>query len=409
MTIYYNQIIIKPNILLLQGPVGPFFSYFADFCIDNNVSVHKITFHYGEAWFYKHPQNIFKEDVHKWQKYFTDYVLQHNIQQIFLIGTHKIYHKIAIEYCKQHGIEIIVFEEGYIRSGFITVEKDGVNGNTSIPREPNVYYSYNTKHQIRLKQTNTLNTFAKLYNKFIFFYKYSFGLFITQWAIPNYKHHMPAKGIKTFIKWNKFYLSSIYHTILPFEKEKNTKWLYENQNQYYIAILQINTDSAITEYSTYNSMGEFITEVMSSFAMHAPKHTKLIIKHHPYDRGIHDYTNIINRLTKQLHLQTRIKYIIDLHLDLGLELSLGCILINSTTGYSSIERGIKTIALSKNAVFNIKGLTYQGSLSSFWNSEEKPDQKLYTRFKNYVIYHSQMRGCFYGGEICDFNKKFIFE
>lgn len=407
MTTCYNQIIIKPNILLLQGPVGPFFSYFADYCIDHDVHVHKITFHYGEAWFYKHPQTIFKEDINKWQEYFINYILQHNIQQIFLIGAHKIYHKIAIESCKQHNVEIIVFEEGYIRSGFITVEKDGVNGNTSIPRDPCVYNN-NIKYPITLRKTNTLNTFAKLYNKFIFFYKYSCGLFITQWLIPNYQHHIPAKGIKTFIKWNKFYLSSIFHTLLPFEKEKNSKWLYKNEKKYYIAILQINTDSAITEYSPYNSMEEFVKEVMSSFALHAPKDTKLIIKHHPYDRGIHDYTKIINKLTKELALQTRIKYIIDLHLDLGLELSLGCILINSTTGYSAIERGIKTIALSKEAVFNIPGLTYQGALKDFWNAQEKPDQALYARFKNHVIYHSQMRGCFYGGEICDFGKKFTF-
>lgn len=406
----YKKILIKKSVLLLQGPVGPFFNHFANFLIQHNTMVHKINFHLGEQFFFNDDNaELYRGTVAKWGDQFTKLVETYNVQQIFLIGAHKIYHKIAIEYCKKHGIEVYVFEEGYIRSNYITIEKDGVNGHTSISKDPAYYLNLNNHNFTEPPESITLNAFARYYNHLRYYYSYSWGLFISQLLVPNYQHHISAKGLRNFFKWNKFFIQLTLATIFPFKKEHNSKWLYANKNKYYVVILQINTDSAIKSYSQYDDMKEFIQETMKSFATYAPKDYKLLIKHHPFDRGIHCYEKYINMLRQKLQLDDRINYIIDAHLNLALENSCGCVVVNSTSGFTSLEHEVPTIALSKQALYNINGLTSQYTLNEFWQNPTPPNLELFKRFKSNLIYQTQMRGCFYGGTICDFDRKFTFE
>ena len=48
-------------------------------------------------------------------------------------------------------------------------------------------------------------------------------------------------------------------------------------------------------------------------------------------------------------------------------------------------------------VYNLKGLTYQKPLHQFWKEAHKykPDQKLYQKFSDYLISHTQLNGSFY--------------
>lgn len=48
-------------------------------------------------------------------------------------------------------------------------------------------------------------------------------------------------------------------------------------------------------------------------------------------------------------------------------------------------------------MYDMPGLTYQGSLDAFWNEavNHVPDQKLYQRFKDHLIAKTQLNGNFY--------------
>lgn len=49
------------------------------------------------------------------------------------------------------------------------------------------------------------------------------------------------------------------------------------------------------------------------------------------------------------------------------------------------------------SMYDMVGLTYQGSLNSFWQdaSDFKMDQTLHYKFINYLIQNSQVNGSFY--------------
>jgi len=75
---------------------------------------------------------------------------------------------------------------------------------------------------------------------------------------------------------------------------------------------------------------------------------------------------------------------------------LGTVTINSTVGLTSIGYGIPTITLG-DAIYDIEGLTNKGiSLRKFWHSHKKPDEELYTKFRQYLIQTTQLNGAFYG-------------
>ncbi len=63
----------------------------------------------------------------------------------------RLIHAKAIKVAKGLGIGIWIFEEGYLRPYCITFEKDGVNANSSLPRDKNFYLSCNilTKESIK--------------------------------------------------------------------------------------------------------------------------------------------------------------------------------------------------------------------------------------------------------------------
>jgi capsular polysaccharide export protein len=71
-------------------------------------------------------------------------------------------------------------------------------------------------------------------------------------------------------------------------------------------------------------------------------------------------------------------------------------LINSTAGMAALHHGVPTIACGS-AIYDLPGLTYQGSLDDFWAAApgSAPDPFHFRRFRRYVIERTQLNGSFY--------------
>ena len=73
------------------------------------------------------------------------------------------------------------------------------------------------------------------------------------------------------------------------------------------------------------------------------------------------------------------------------------ILINSTVGMHAIQRLRPTKVLGL-AMFDIPGLTHQGSLDDFWSAPELPDPELHDCFIRLLAATIQIQGSFYNRE-----------
>lgn len=114
------------------------------------------------------------------------------------------------------------------------------------------------------------------------------------------------------------------------------------------------------------------------------------------DRGVNHYGKLINLVCQSKALKNRVRYVHGLHLSTLLNHAKGMVVINSTAGLSALDFLCPVITCG-NAIYDVEGLTYQGSLSSFWQDAPafKADQKLHYKFVNHLIHNSQINGNFY--------------
>lgn len=159
---------------------------------------------------------------------------------------------------------------------------------------------------------------------------------------------------------------------------------------YYAVPLQVHSDTQITRCSNYKSIEQFIKQVVTSFAEHAPADAKLVFKVHPMDRGYKDYADLITGLDLQLG-GGRLFYVDRVHLPTLLANSRGLVNINSSVGISGLVHHIPVIALGT-AVYDLPDLTWQGSLEEFWTNAEGPKKATVDRFIHLLLELNQGRG-----------------
>ena len=160
--------------------------------------------------------------------------------------------------------------------------------------------------------------------------------------------------------------------------------------------LQTNADAQIKIHSAFESVGQFIEEAIASFGKHAPANLHLVIKHHPLDRGYTDYTALIDRCVAEHRVGYRCHYIHDQHLPTLFQHARGVVVVNSTVGLSAVGEGVP-VKVCGEAIYHMRGLTFQGSLDAFWRQarEVLPDPQLFKAFKSYLVARTQHNGSFY--------------
>ena len=122
--------------LLLQGPPGPFFALLGDGLVRRGHNVLRINFNGGDRASWPGPSTDFRGGIEDWPAYFDMFVQREGVTDLVLFGDCRPMHSAAHGMAKLLGVRTHVFEEGYIRPDWVTLERDGVNGHSSLPRDP---------------------------------------------------------------------------------------------------------------------------------------------------------------------------------------------------------------------------------------------------------------------------------
>jgi len=163
---------------------------------------------------------------------------------------------------------------------------------------------------------------------------------------------------------------------------------------FYVLALQLQGDYQIRSNSPYFHIRDMIAEVVESFARHAPADSRLIVKQHPHDNGWESWSRHLRRAARAHGVDERVDFIDGGDLGALLKQAKGCVMINSTVGLFSIRKGCPTKILGV-AIYDMPGLTHQGSLDSFWTSPEAPDAELARDFVRALAATIQVKGDFY--------------
>lgn len=381
----------KRAFLFLQGVCSPFYQRLARRLSDDGHRVVKVNFNAGDIayWQRTHSEkHLFRAPLSELPAYIESLWQRYEITDQIMFGDRRPIHRPAIDNAPQAGIRTHVFEEGYFRPFWVTLERDGVNGHSLLPRDPRWFYETgkalpDIPPPVRFRSSFKIRAMHDV--------AYHLAGLANPLVAPHYRNHAPITALVEYAGYIKRF------TLLKQWKKQDAqriKTLIESAKPYFILPLQLNTDAQIRDHSPYANMQEVMDHVMGSFAEYAPSDALLCIKNHPLDMGLVNYSKIIKHLAQFYGLQERIVYLESGNLDTLIKHAVGTVTVNSTVGFVSLEKQCPTFALS-DPIYNLAGLTYEGSLDEFWNQPPKPSQELFTYFRNTVMHTVQVNGGFY--------------
>jgi capsular polysaccharide export protein len=375
------------RVLLLQGPVGPFFWRLAKDLRAVGATVHKVNFHGGDWLFYPWGALNYRGRMQDWPDWLYGKLKELQIDVVVLFGDSRPIHYVAHMLAKDIGLEVCVFEEGYLRPNCITLERDGVNGHSKLMKSE----IFDLDDLYKPPQIKPVP--KPYWHMVLFGFAYFTAGAAARWWFKHYEHHQPLTFMHAWPWIRSLWRRHWYAWKQRGELHRlTTLW----RRRYYLAPLQVFNDSQVLVHSGLGDVEGFLHMLMMSFAEHAPNGTLLVMKHHPMDRGYVNYAPMIGELEQALGLQGRVHYIHDQHLPTLIDHCKGVVVINSTVGLQALGHGAPVVALGK-AIYNKPGLTYQGSLDDFWKDchYHRPEHHKVQSFKNLLIYQTQANGSFY--------------
>lgn len=381
-----HQLLTHRHVLLLQGKMGGFFSRFATFLKAQDIKVSKINFNAGDAFFYRQDNaHNYTGSLAQFSPWLRTFIDEHQIDAIICFGDCRPHHTQAARLSEKLGVSFFVFEEGYLRPDYITLQEHGING----------YSRLNIAEIKALTKANdhplyTHNRFYKLSIAAIVYYIVT-RLYKSRY--PHYSHYRGMTAWQEAIAW----LKAPWRKLRGYFPDKRLQQhlITHADNGYFLVSLQVHNDSQITHHSGYRDVVQFIDETLASFAKHANRTDLLVFKHHPLDRGHRDYRELVASLAARYGIAEKVFYGCDMHLPTLMKHSRGMVTINSTTGLQSVYHKKPTKVMGR-AIYDTPKLTDAKQLNDFWHQPKSPDNEFYLRFREYLIEQTQLNGSFYG-------------
>jgi capsular polysaccharide export protein len=385
------------RVLLLQGPVGPFFQLLGlHLKALGAETVLKVNFNGGDWLFHPLRAINYRGSMKAWPERLAAIVVEHQIDTILLFGDCRPIHHPARALAKRGGIDVLVFEEGYVRPNFVTLEPHGVNNRSRLPRDATFYQDQPGFELPPEREVGNTFWYAALWG--VLYYLAASLLW------PLFRHYRHHRSLSLFesLRWLRGGWRKLKYRFI--ERGMLQRLCGEDAPAYFLVPLQINTDAQVRFHSPFRSVSAFLESVVASFAKDAPVEALLVVKHHPLDRGHHDYSALLKRLAMQYGLEDRLFYIHDQHLPTLLAKARGVVTINSTVAMSALHHGTPVQVLGE-AMYDIPGLTFQGPMGVFWNAPDSqpPSVGLYNQFRSFLIRHTQINGSFYRVSVFDWN------
>jgi capsular polysaccharide export protein len=376
------------SFLFVGAPFGPFFRALTADIEKRGGTVWRVVTEGGE--FLETPRRcriLFRGG--NWPAFVRQAMIRRRIDAVVTFNDTLERNRTALDVAASLGLHSFVLENGYLRPFWVTLERDGVNGFSRLPRDPAVYLDprYRNRkplaHQpfaarLRPHVTNTARHFAAA---------------IAMW---------PVLGFDT-----RYYGDSIYRQALGYvgeacwrathseaDKLRAVATLVSEGRKIFLCLLQKPGDGQLLVHSRHRGNEAFLEEVLSSFAAHAPPDAALVVKQHPLDYAIERSAEKVDALIARHGLSGRVIYLRKTSIDKITPFAFAVLTINSTAGLATIVLEKPVICLGR-SFYSIDGLTFQGPLHAFWTEARPPDPELTRGFVAFLMATSQINGGFH--------------
>ena len=388
-----KQVAIEGPVLLLMGPLGSFFARLANHLEARGAHLTKLSFPLHEFGFPAYQRVAYDGPMDDYKSFLRSLILDRGIRHLFMYGDFIDPHRLAIELVREmnaenalpHTIEPWVFELGYVRPNYVSLELERVNARSNLNLPTDFYRDLPPIDEIPHTARDCGIRWRKCW-KLPTFIQHAF----TPYPIISGAHKLQPKPSYLLAQLAGFLRKYLYRI-----SERSIHQCLLDGTPYTLVPLQVSSDSQVSLGSDYAGMEPFIAQLIASFASYAPPDQRLAFKHHPRDRGYNNYGALIKDLAGRHGVTGRVLYFHDGALGPILKRAKSVLTINSTVGLQALYHAVPTKVLGR-TFYNMPGLTDQQSLRVFWSSPQSSDRDLYRRFYCYMIETTQINGNFDG-------------
>jgi capsular polysaccharide export protein len=380
----------RQTILFLQSHPSWFARRLASAFEQEGCRVLRVNFCVGDAVYWLgRPALNYRGRLAEWPQYLRRLIARERVTDILFYGDGRPYHRIASDVAADVGINAYVYEFGYLRPDWITLERGGMSGRSHFPSDPATiraiggrFPTPDLKARTRYSMTQEM-THEISYNLVSYFLHLAYPRYVAD------RYYNPVLEYLTGIP------KQMRASRMQQEAKDRIAQLVRGRRAFYLMPLQLQCDYQLRHNSRYAHQSDAIREVISSFAAHAPAEAALVLKCHPLDNGGEDWPKHIAAAAKAAGLaEDRLVYIEGGDLGTLLGHARGAVMINSTVGMRALIAGCPVKILGT-ALFDIDGLTHGGALDTFWRTPETPDASLVEALVRALAGTIQVKGDFF--------------
>jgi len=381
------------SFLFLQGPQSPFMRRLGLAMHGLGVRVLKINLCGGDVYHWPRPfTRWYRGSRLDWPAFVAAVMERYGVTDLILIGDKRPLNHDAICLAKARGIAIHVLEEGYLRPSYITMERGGVNSNSSLPATPVAIRALaatlpDLPRPSRIVDSMPVRVLSTL--------KHHVGNAVLFGLFPRYRTHRPYPIGVELTGWLPRYFSRKRRRR---RAEATMAELFASGRPFFLFPLQLDSDMQVRSYSHFGVL-DSIMRVLSAFAQGAPKDCVLLVKNHPLDNGLINLSRYLDNFARATGIAHRILYI-----DGGAGRPImeraqcrGVVVVNSTMALEAMALGRPVYSLGR-APYAMPGLAVapaEMSLEAFWTNPRPVDMGLLADFAKVLHERALLPGNFY--------------
>ncbi|SEO20550.1 capsular polysaccharide export protein [Salinihabitans flavidus] len=378
--------------LFLQGPHGPFFHALGKMLRRSGATVWRVGFNAGDRAFWFDGQSYlpFTGRPDDWPARLRALFDEKGVTDLVLYGDTRPIHATAVTAARQAGIEVHVFEEGYLRPYWVTYERGGANGHSRLMRMTLADMTEGLKgcdtetpmppaHWGDMRQHVF---YGALYHWFVMFRN------------GRYRDFRPHRAIPVTKEFQLYLRRLLLMPAQAVDRRLATLRIRHGGFPYHLALLQLEHDASFQMHSPFSTMTEFLELVMENFARGAPRHHHLVFKAHPLEDGRVPLRREIRRLAAAHGIAARTHYVRGGKLAQLLGDARSAVTVNSTAAQQVLWRGIP-LKVFGDAVYNHPEFVSTQPLDQFFAGARRPDSRAYRDYRRYLLETSQVPGGFY--------------
>jgi len=382
------------KILILQGPVGPFFSDLHKALLGNGISVQRVLFNAGDSFFDRGNNDSvrFTGSLLEWETWLRFELTQNTPDAIILFGSNRPAHEIARRIAGYLAVNVVSLEEGYLRSGYITCEVGGNNQHSPMTKwQPGGIARMDaalhaTTHPIGGSSFKTMSFWGALYYfaRDIFSKTSDEGLF----------HRRRERLLPLVYSW------AVHLTRRAAARayEVPIRRVMRLDPGYILVPLQVSTDSQLQTASRgWNTLK--LVDACLQAVRQSGSHERVVFKLHPLERGGPAIKRLIMMRARQWGLASScVKTICSGRLGDLAHNSSGMVVINSTSAFSALHHDVPVLVLGE-AVYRHEGVVTVGNtlenVSDFFKLRHVKSHAVIDAFLTDLKMQSLLPGDFY--------------